>query len=147
MYRRNLPHIQKDDFPHFVSFRTYKEFGLVEKARDLVLQHCLFDRDKMIHLHAVVIMPNHVHLLFTPLRDENGNSYSLAKIMNRIKGTSSYSINKMLGRQGPVWQDESFDRVIRSTEDFDNKLNYIIMNPMSAGLARDIDDYPWLWRE
>jgi hypothetical protein len=28
MYRRNLPHIQVDDTPHFVTFRTHKDFVL-----------------------------------------------------------------------------------------------------------------------
>ena len=147
MYRRNLPHIQKSDAAHFVTFRTRDNFVLPPSARDLALRHCLHDHEKRIHLHAVVIMPNHVHLLFTPLRDENGDSYTLATIMNGIKGASAHSINKLLGREGSLWQDESFDRVMRSSDDLADKILYVIANPIRSGLASHPDDYRWLWRE
>lgn len=147
MYRRNLPHIQKSDAAHFVTFRTRDNFILPPNARDLALRHCLHDHEKCIQLHAVVIMPNHVHLLFTPLRDENGDSYTLATIMNGIKGASAHSINKLLGRKGSLWQDESFDRVMRSADDLADKILYVIANPIRSRLASHPDEYRWLWRE
>lgn len=147
MYRRNLPHIQKLDAAHFVTFRTKKGLVLTPAARDLVLQHCFHDNGRLIELHAVVVMPNHVHLLFTPLRDKDGKSYPLAKIMNGIKGASAHSINNLLSRKGSVWLDESFDRVVRSSSDLGEKILYLIGNPLRAGLALHPDDYPWQWRE
>ena len=147
MYRRNLPHIQKSDAPHFVTFRTRDNFILPPEARSLVLEHCLHDHEKRIQLHAVVIMPNHVHLLFTPLRDANGESYTLATIMNGIKGASAHSVNKFLRRKGSLWQDESFDRVLRSSDDLADKVLYLIANPIRSRLASHPDQYPWLWRE
>ena len=135
MYRRNLPHIQKSDAPHFVTFRTKNNFLLPPEARSLVLEHCLHDHEKLIHLHAAVVMPNHVHLLFTPLRDENGDSYTLATIMNGIKGSSAHSVNKLLRRKGSLWQDESFDRVLRSSDDLADKVLYLMANPIRGGLA------------
>jgi len=96
-------------------------------------------------MHSVVIMPTHV-LIFTPLRDKDGQSFRLAKIMNGIQGASAHSINKLLGRSGHLWQDESFDHVIESDEEMNNKLFYILTNPMDAGLSKYPEDYPWLWR-
>jgi REP element-mobilizing transposase RayT len=98
-------------------------------------------------MHAFVVMPNHVHLLFTPLINTEGEPYPLAQIMNPIKGSSSHSVNKLLKRRGFLWEPESFDRIIRSDGDFEAKMIYIIGNPLSAGLCRNPDDYPWLWRE
>ena len=147
MYRRNLPHIQKSDAPHFITFRTREKFVLVPPARDLVLQHCLHDHENKIHLHAAVVMPNHVHLIFTPLRNEQGESYTLAEIMNAIKGPSAHSINKLLNRRGPLWLDESFDRVLRSSGDLEDKILYLMANPLRCQLATHPDQYPWLWRE
>ena len=147
MYRRNLPHIQKPDAAHFVTFRTRNGFELPSAARDLVLQHCLHDNGKLIELHAVVVMPNHVHLLFTPLRNQAGESYTLAKIMNGIKGASAHSVNKVLHRKGSLWLDESFDRVVRSASELGEKILYLIGNPLRAGLARHPDAYPWQCRE
>jgi REP element-mobilizing transposase RayT len=94
---------------------------LPDRARDLVLEHCLFERGKRIKLHAVVIMPDHVHLLFTPLRSENGWPHPLQKILKMIKGTSARDINKLLGSGGPVWEEESFDHVLRSARKFKGK--------------------------
>ena len=147
MYRRNLPHIQKSDTPHFVAFRTKNNLVLPPEARTLVLGHCLHDYEKKIWLHAAVIMPNHVHLLFTPLRDENGDSYTLASIMNGIKGASAHSVNRLLQRKGSLWQDESFDRVLRSSDDLADKILYLMANPIRSRLAAHHDQYPWLWRE
>ena len=147
MYRRNLPHIQKSDAAHFVTFRTKDNFLLPPEARDLVLKHCVHDNGRRIELHAVVVMPNHVHLLFTPLRDENGDSYTLATIMNGIKGASAHSVNKLLKRKGSLWQDESFDRVLRSSDDLADKILYVVANPIRSRLASHPDEYRWLWRE
>ena len=99
---------------------------------------------RLIDMHAFVFMPTHVHLLFTPLRNEAGNSYRIAKIMNGIKGASAH--NKLLGRKGHLWQDESFDHVVRSDQEFDEKFLYIVANPVNAGLCRSPEEYPWLWR-
>jgi REP element-mobilizing transposase RayT len=147
VYRRNLPHIQKSDAAHFVTYRTKDDFVLPPEARDLVLKHCLHDHNTRICLHAAVVMPNHVHLIFTPLRDDLGESFTLAEIMSGIKGASAHSVNKLLGRNGSLWQDESFDRVLRSPGDLDNKLLYLMANPLRSGLAKLPDEYRWLWRE
>ena len=92
-------------------------------------------------------MPDHVHLVLTQLRDVLGNIFGLAEIMNGIKGASAHSVNKALKRHGPVWQFESFDRILRSEEIILQKVEYICQNPVRQGLVENVDDYPWLWRE
>jgi putative transposase len=67
--------------------------------------------------------------------------------MQAIKGTSSHRINRELGHKGPVWQQESFDRALRKEEQMDEKLIYILENPVRAGLAKNPLDYRWLWRK
>jgi REP element-mobilizing transposase RayT len=94
-------------------------------------------------MHAFVVMPDHVHMLFTPLIDETGNDYTLKKIMNGIKGASSHRVNKLVGRRGTLWEPESFDRILRSSGDFEYRMIYIIENPIAAGLAKEPDEYPW----
>jgi REP element-mobilizing transposase RayT len=142
-YRRRLPHLQKDDADLFITFRTGGPFILTPEARDLVLQHCL--RERRVHLLAVVVMPNHVHLLLSCLRDEDGWPFFLSKIMQCLKGATAHRINKLLGRCGPVWQEESFDHVPRSHESLKEKIEYLRQNPVRAVLVRRPEDYPWLW--
>jgi REP element-mobilizing transposase RayT len=129
---------------YFVTFRVWKYPYLPPAARSIALRHCLFENGRKIELHACVIMPTHVHLLFTALEDERGYQFSLAEIMKGIKGVSARNINKLLNRRGQLWQDESFDRIMRVGE-FENKLEYIIINPITAGLARSPSQYRWLW--
>ncbi len=71
----------------------------------------------------------------------------LAEIMDAIKGASAHKINKALGRKGRVWQPESFDHVLRSSESPDAKIQYLLNNPVRRGLAKNWQDYPWLWKK
>jgi REP element-mobilizing transposase RayT len=100
-----------------------------------------------LQVHGIVVMPDHVHIIFTPLKDDEGNPFGLAEIMSGIKGASAHSVNKALNRRGRVWQDESFDHVLRSDESTYNKVLYICENPVRKGLVATEDEYPWLWRE
>lgn len=146
-YRRNLPHIEKNGASYFVNFSTRNDFILPEDARTMIFDHCLFENGRKVHLHAFVVMPDHVHMLFTPLFDEQDEPFALAEIMNGIKGSSSHSVNKLLGRKGTLWETESFDRIVRSDADFEYRMLYIVQNPIAAGLAKGPDDYRWAWRE
>jgi len=142
-YRRNLPHIEKFHAAYFVTFKTFGIF-LPPTARTIALRHCLFENGRKIELHAAVIMPNHVHLLFTALEGAEGEPFSLTEIMKGIKGVSARRINQLLRRRGSLWQDESFDRIMRAKE-FQFKRNYIMANPIAAGLCERPEEYQWLW--
>ncbi len=144
-YRRRLPHYQKDDRALFVTFRRLIKEPFPEPARDVVLGHCLHDHGKKYQLYAAVVMPEHVHLLFSALRDPEGWSYSLPQILKMLKGTSARSVNRLLGQSGPVWQDESFDHVLRSDESLHQKIEYIRQNPVRRGLVQQPEQYRWLW--
>ncbi|MCP4592754.1 MAG: hypothetical protein GY842_18620 [bacterium] len=146
-YRRNLPHIQPGCRPVFVTFCTHQRWELPPSVRDLVVKHCLHDNGSKLWMHGLVVMPDHVHLIFTPLLDKHGSPYGLSEIMSGIKGASAHSINKALHRKGSVWQDESFDHILRRNESLEQKVAYICHNPVRKGLARNEDEYRWLWRE
>ena len=96
-------------------------------------------------MHAAVIMPDHVHLLFTALREIEGWTFALPEILKAIKGTSARSVNKLSGRFGALWQDESFDHVLRGDESFSETVEYIRMNPVRKGLVEKPEEYEWLW--
>ena len=145
-YRRNLPHLQRDYKPHFLTFCTWQRWMLPDAARSLVLECCLRDHGVKIDLQVAVVMPDHVHMVFVPLVDEVAREiFSLAEITQGIKGASAHKINRLLGRSGAVWQDESFDRVLRSTEKLDEKLRYVAENPVRKGLVGCALEYRWLW--
>ena len=156
-YRRRLPHLQKADATLFVTFCIGGRLVLPQQARDLVLEHCLREgglqplagegarATPRIHLYAAVVMPDHVHLLLSPLRDENGWPWPLVDILQCLKSATAHRINKLLHTSGPVWEEESFDHVLRSHEGLKNKCEYIRQNPVEAGLVQRVEDYRWLW--
>ena len=146
-YQRYLPHFQGLGGPVFVTFRTRDPLRLPEAIRSAVLNHCLHDQGVKLQMHGAVVMPDHVHLIFTPLCDKEENPYGLAEIMTGIKGASGRSVNRFLGREGPVWQDESFDHVLRSDESAQDKVDYVCENPWRKKLVKSGQEYPWLWRE
>ena len=147
-YRRRLPHLQCDFKPHFVTFCTHRRWILPESARSLVLDSCLHDNGTKIDLKVAVVMPDHVHVIFTPqINVQAREIYSLAEIMNAIKGASAHRVNRALGRVGRVWQEESFDHVLRSSESLDAKIAYVLDNPVRRNLAQRWDVYPWVWRQ
>jgi REP element-mobilizing transposase RayT len=144
-YQRSLPHYQKQRCTLFVTFCKLLPDPFSDTARSLVLRHCLHDDGNRLRMHAAVVMPEHVHLLLTPLGDAEGRPYLLQEILKLIKGTSARSVNRLVGRASPVWQEESFDHVLRSDESFEEKMEYIRQNPVRRGLANRPEDYPWLW--
>ncbi len=146
-YRRKLPHMQRPGSTLFVTFVTKERRLLPEAARDVVLACCTFLHGTKFQLHAAVVMPDHVHMLFTPLRDAAGAYFGLAEIMNAVKGISSRRVNQLLGRSGALWQTESFDHMLRSGERTREKAEYICANPVRAGLVERDDEYRWIWRE
>jgi REP element-mobilizing transposase RayT len=156
-YRRRLPHLQKEDADVFVTLCTARRI-LPAPARDLVLSHCLRESglqslavegghptQARVHLHAVVVMPDHVHLLLLPLRDQDGWPFPLVDILQCMKSATAHRINKLLHTSGPVWEEESFDHILRSDESLKEKCQYIWQNPVKAGLVARPEDYPWLW--
>ena len=145
-YRRQLPHLQVDDRPHFVTFCTDHRWILPPAALTIALECCLHDNGKSYDLKVAVVMPDHAHLIFTPLIDYQAMEVcSLARIMNAIKGAAAHKINKAMNRKGRVWQPESLDHVLRTSENLDAKTQYVLENPVRAGLVRDWRSYPWLW--
>ena len=143
-YRRHLPHYQGDYKALFVTYSTHQRWVLPPAARTIAMDSCTWGNGSHYNLHGAVVMPDHVHLIFTPLYD--GDSfYSIAEIMQGIKGASAHKINRLLNRSGQVWQRESFDRVLRREESVHAKVEYMVQNPVRAGLVKTAAEYVWLW--
>jgi len=86
-------------------------------------------------LAAYIIMPNHVHALVQPLADEED---SLERILHSWKRFTARRINERLGRIGPLWQKESFDRIVRDEEHLYRCVQYIGSNAKKTGLSPQV---------
>jgi len=91
-------------------------------------------RDQRVYsLDAYCVMPNHIHLVCTPLEKQD-SSVSISEIMQSLKGYTGHQANKILGRQGTFWQHESYDHVVRDEADYQRIVQYVLDNPVRAGL-------------
>ncbi|MDF1514606.1 MAG: transposase [Anaerolineae bacterium] len=97
------------------------------------------------NLHTFCIMPNHVHMVFTPTLRADETYRSLDSIMHSIKSFTAHQAKKILGRKGAFWQSESYDHVVRDAKEGNRIAAYIIYNPVKAGLVDDPDDWPWTY--
>ncbi len=168
--RRHLPHLYAAEQPLFITFRLHgslpagREFPKISmtSGKAFVCMDRLLDNQQagptylrmpgIAHLvanaieqggasnyllHAWVIMPNHVHLLITPLTN-------VSHLLRKLKGATAREANKLLNRTGtPFWQDESYDRLVRNPEECRKIRNYIVQNPVKAGLAASAEEFPW----
>ncbi len=85
------------------------------------------------------IMPDHVHFFASPASDA-------AKTLSSFGGCWKRSTKRLLCRDvlpGFDWQDEFFDHVLRSPESYAEKLEYVYLNPVRAGLVTDPADWPY----
>jgi alanyl-tRNA synthetase/REP element-mobilizing transposase RayT len=150
-YKRRLPHFERPWAKYMVTFTTREHRKLSPAERDITLQTILHDAGGKYELYAACVMPDHVHVLLEPriqTDDPDGKPvfYALSDILQTLKSVSSHRINKLAGVKGQrVWENESFDRVIRSERDLKEKFHYICRNPWDAGVAQADEDYAWLW--
>ena len=103
--------------------------GLVESA----LLH--FDGSRY-RLHAWVIMPNHVHVVISPLADA-----TIPRIVASWKSFTATRANALLQRSGAFWHEDYFDRFIRDERHFAAALHYVEQNPVEAGLCTQPEDW------
>lgn len=105
---------------------------------EIVENSLLYHDEEKYCLHAWVIMPNHVHVLFTPR-----NKTALSEILHAWKSYSANAINDRLGRSGTVWQREYYDRYVRNDDHFWTLMRYIEQNPVKANLCSNPGEWKW----
>ncbi len=148
--KRRLPHFERPWAKYAVTWSTVGRRKLDERARQIVLDCILHWKDRRYELYAACVMPDHVHILIEPSVNGGGSQaettfFSLTEILHTIKSFTAHEINKATVASGPIWEKESFDRVIRSETDLREKFEYITRNPWDSGIARQNEDYPWVW--
>ncbi|MHC1725673.1 MAG: transposase [Syntrophobacteraceae bacterium] len=103
----------------------YGECPLADGRYRTIVEDALRHFDgKRYHLNQYVVMPNHVHVLVSPLGE-----YGLSDILHSWKSFTANQINKLTGRDGAFWQKESFDHIVRSPAQLERIREYIRKHP------------------
>lgn len=140
-------------FAKYDSFLDSAQFGPTwlseSKIAQLVYDSILYRNNKVYSLDAFSLMSNHGHLVFKPLSETVGQDgilpHSLAKIMHSLKRYTSREANEILGRTGEFWQHESYDHVIRDEQEWQRIIEYVLNNPVKAGLVDSWENWPWTY--
>ena len=151
-FKRRLPHFERPWGKYMVTFSTRQKRQLTPAERDIVLESILYAHEhRQYQLFAACVMPDHVHLLFEPQIKEQDKAgkpvfFSLGEIMHGVKSTTAHRINKAAKVTGVhVWEEESFDRLMRGDFDLEEKFHYICRNPWDNGIVPLTENYRWLW--
>ena len=100
-----------------------------------------FNRARALHpfyLTAWVFLPDHWHAICAPVYP---TTISLA--VKSVKQSSMTGINQRRSAEGELWQSRFFDRALRTVQEYNEKVEYIHLNPVKAGLVRRPQDWPW----
>jgi putative transposase len=126
---------------YFVTSSTWMKKRLLQSSRsaelliELIYQ---YRAGKKNLLHEFVVMPNHLHLLLTPLRPT-----TLEQAVGMIKGAFSYHASRNFGLLGEIWQTSFTDRRVRNHSEYQRFRTYIHYNPVKAHLAATPKEFPF----
>jgi putative transposase len=124
----------------FITVRLLKRRAKLTES-DFILLARAFNRARALHpfyLTAWVFLPDHWHCICAP---QYPATISLA--MKSVKQSSMSAINRRRGTEGELWQPRFFDRALRTTKEYNEKLEYVHMNPARAGLVARPQDWKW----
>jgi len=86
-------------------------------------------------LHEFVAMPDHVHVMLTPLE------ITIERAVGLIKGGFSFRVRALTTRE--LWQKGFTDHRVRDAADYAQHSDYIHMNPVRAKLCAAAHEYPY----
>jgi REP element-mobilizing transposase RayT len=122
---------------------AYGPTWLADERIATVVADALHFRDgKQYRLDAFSIMPNHVHAVLQPAMSGD-EPRSLSSIMHSLKRNTAKRANALLERSGAFWEHETFDHFIRNHAEWGRVVNYVLENPVNAGLVRSWQEWPW----
>ena len=107
----------------------------------IVRKHLAHGQGTQHFMGCGVVMPNHCHIVIRPF-----DGYDLETVVGQAKAFAAKWINRRLGTTGQLWQEESYDRIIRDEEHLYRIIQYIGRNPAKCGIS-DLDVLRWVHLE
>lgn len=110
-----------------------------DRIAKIVCDAMMFLDGKDYSLISYCVMPNHVHMLIHVERFLK----PLYKIMQSLKRYTARESNKIINLSGHFWQQESYDHIVRNSNELKNIINYITNNPFKAGIIDNSEMWKW----
>jgi putative transposase len=109
---------------------TEPDFALLARA---------FNRARALHpfyLTAWVFPPDHGHCICAPVYP-----VTISLAMKSVEQSSMSAVNQRRGADGELWQPRLFDRALRTVKEYNEKVEYIHLSPVRAGLVSRPEDW------
>ena len=144
--KRKIIRLQNFDYatprPYFITIRARNKEPLFlnEKLNQQII-NCLIEekRRSSFKIFAYCLMPNHLHLLLAPFREE----ISVSRYIGAFKSRTT-RMAWAFGVSGKLWQGRFHDHILRRREDLKTIGQYILDNPVRKGLVSRWQDYKFL---
>ena len=139
--RRHLPHWEGAGAIYFVTWSLARPQAVLSAdERDLVVDALRHFADDRYGLSAWVVMDDHVHVIVRPF-----HGWSLSRILHSWKSYTAHQIVRAGRRAAPVWQNESYDRIVRDEDEMTRFTGYIVENPRRRW--PELTEYKWMYPE
>jgi len=136
-YSRMLQLLDLYRFKDF-SYRYSKFLELDQSTQLAIINEIKKINDSLVDIVAYCLMPTHIHFLLKQVSD-NGITQFIGKILNSY----SKSFNNRHKRNGPLWSGRFKNVLIGTDEQLLHLTRYIHLNPTSAGLIANPDDWTY----
>jgi len=159
--RKQVKHFNDPGHIHFLTFSCLNRWPLLLNKRsiqwflDSLFKTC---REWEYELWCYTVMPNHVHLIVRPLKDE----YKISKFLQAVKQPVARKANKWLSVHSLVWKERltvvrasgkrefhfwqaggGYDRNLVSEKSVRKTIDYIHDNPVRKGFVRNASEWKW----
>lgn len=125
---------------YFVTFNTYKRRAILARSEIHERFRCFCNQAESydVAVGRYVIMPDHIHLFvaFPPTET------TLSKWIQMLRTVLGKELMR-LGIQKPHWQEVFFDHVLRSSESYGQKWDYVRSNPVRAGYCLEPEGWAY----
>jgi putative transposase len=144
------------------NYRRYRVLGgtyfftvnLLERRQDTLVRHIDSLRaavrktrhERPFHIDAWVVLPDHMHCIWTlpPDDDDFSNRWKAIKIrfVQALPRTERRSKVRVAKGERAIWQRWFWEHTIRDERDYEKHVDYIHLNPLKHGYVKRVIDWP-----
>jgi len=142
-YRRNL--VPGGTYFFTLTVADRRSTVLSDNIADLRTAFRIARHERPFAIDAIVILPEHLHVVMTLPPDDADYSARWRK----IKGLFSRRVAKRFGLQPnargeyTLWQRRFWEHTIRDESDFERHVDYVHYNPVKHSLVPRVKDWPY----
>ena len=128
-----------DPLVYFVTFCTHRRQKILatDKTHSAFVEFAQRAAESSIAVGRYVVMPDHIHLFVC-----GNEEFVLSRWVAMLKQVLAKA-NDWSRSNGQIWEEGFFDHILRNDESMSEKWDYVVQNPVRAGLVNCAEDWPY----